>query len=249
MDEFDWSPLGEGFWLEAQKTCGASDLQARFACCHHRGMTATGAARAAGYSGDDASIRQAGHRAAKSNAVVNVLQLAAAEAKGGDDGTVGVAEAKRILSKLARGSDPSVRIKALESLAKLEDRHSDHAPKMDFSPEEVLKLIVSLARPEGRPIIWAELGLLKFHWHTPYVNEFVPWLKAKRPLYWAELRKIISPHGQLSDYIDGLEARPVLSIEELCSLTRSKYLNREEEKDSAQTNLDGERTASPTQFA
>jgi hypothetical protein len=120
--DWDWSPLGEIFWTEAGATTGATSLQVRFACCRHRGMTAAGAARAAGYSGDDDSIRQAGSRAAKSTAVMNLLALGAAEAGGGDDGVVGTGEARRILSRLARGSDPNVRIKALESLQKIEER-------------------------------------------------------------------------------------------------------------------------------
>jgi hypothetical protein len=78
-EEFSWDPRGEAFWLEAQKTSGATDLQVRFACCRARGMTATAAARAAGYGGDDDNIRQAGHRAAKSTAVMNMLALAQAE--------------------------------------------------------------------------------------------------------------------------------------------------------------------------
>jgi hypothetical protein len=130
-EDFDWSPLGEAFWSEAQKTCGATDMQVRFSVCRHRGMTAVGAARASGYSGDADSIRQAGHRAAKSTAVMNMLALAQAEAAGGDDGTVTPAEARRILSRLARGSDPSVRIKALENLGKMdrEQREREGPPK------------------------------------------------------------------------------------------------------------------------
>ena len=127
FEGFDWSPLDEAFWLEAQKTCGATDLQVRFGCCRHRGMTAAGAARAAGYSGDDESIRQAGSRAAKSTAVMNMLALAKAEAGGGDDGTVSPAEAKRILSRLARGSDPLVRIRALDSLSKIDKEERERA--------------------------------------------------------------------------------------------------------------------------
>ena len=46
---------------------------------------------------------------------MNLLALASAEAGGGDDGTVSPGEAIRILSRLARGSDPNVRIKALDS--------------------------------------------------------------------------------------------------------------------------------------
>jgi hypothetical protein len=119
-EEFNWDPLGEAFWTEAAATTGATMLQARFACCRHRGMTATGAARLAGYTSDGDGIRQAGSRAAKSTAVMNLLAMAVAEAGGGDDGLVDAAEAKRILSRLARGSDPNVRIKAIESLNKLD---------------------------------------------------------------------------------------------------------------------------------
>ena len=98
--EFDWLPLGSAFWEEAKKTTGASDLQVRFAACRHRGMTAVGSAKAAGYSGDADSIRQAGSRAAKSTAVMAMVQLAQIEQAGGDDGTLSGPEARRILSKL-----------------------------------------------------------------------------------------------------------------------------------------------------
>jgi hypothetical protein len=104
--DFDWSPLGEGFWLDAQKTTGASTVQTRFACCRHQGKTATLSAKLAGYGGEGMGLRTAGSRAAKSNAVVALVQLAQIEQAGGDDGTLGGPEARRILSKLARGSDP-----------------------------------------------------------------------------------------------------------------------------------------------
>jgi hypothetical protein len=161
FSEFDWSPLGEGWWLEAQKTCNATDLQVRFCCARTRGMTASGAAKAAGYTGDATTIRQAGSRAAKSTAVMNMAALAAAEGRGGDDGTVGPAEARRILSRLARGSDPSVRIRAVELLAKLEreDREFAAMTATKHDPIEELRLIAQtspqfaalLARDSGIP--------------------------------------------------------------------------------------------------
>jgi hypothetical protein len=159
--EFDWSPLGEGWWLEAQKTCNATDLQVRFCCAHHRGMTASGAAKAAGYTGDATTIRQAGSRAAKSTAVMNMAALAAAEGRGGDDGTVGPAEARRILSRLARGSDPSVRIRAVELISKLEreEREFQALAGTKHDPIEELREIAKtspafaalLARDSGIP--------------------------------------------------------------------------------------------------
>jgi len=165
--EFDWSPLGEGFWLEAQKTCGASDAQTKFACARHRGMTATGAARSSGYAGDDNTLRQAGHRAAKSNAVMNMMALAQAEVRGGDDGTVGTAEARRILSRLARGSDPSVRIKAIETLNRIDREEWDrkaaitptHNPLQELRELAQIspQLAAQIARDRGIP--WdAEAG-------------------------------------------------------------------------------------------
>ena len=60
-------------------------------------MTATGAARSSGYAGDDNTLRQAGHRAAKSNAVMNMMALAQAEARGREDGTLATAGARRIV--------------------------------------------------------------------------------------------------------------------------------------------------------
>jgi hypothetical protein len=77
--EFDWSPLGEAWWMEAAATCGATPLQARFGCCRHRGMTQAGAARLAGYGGGQDGVRKAGSQAAKSVAVCNMLALAQAE--------------------------------------------------------------------------------------------------------------------------------------------------------------------------
>lgn len=124
-------------------------------------MSAVGSARAAGYAGDADSIRQAGSRAAKSTAVMNLLALAQAEQAGGDDGTVKGPEAKRILSRLARGSDPSVRIRAVELLAKLEreEREFQALTQTKHDPIEELREIAKtspafaaqLARDTGIP--------------------------------------------------------------------------------------------------
>jgi len=96
--------------------------QARFACCRHKGWTATAAAKASGYSGRGDDIRNVGSRAAKSTAVVNMLAFAAAEGKGGPDGNVDRAEARRLLSHIARHGDPSIRIRALEAINKMDEQ-------------------------------------------------------------------------------------------------------------------------------
>jgi hypothetical protein len=157
--EFDWSPLGSAFWDEAKKTTGASDLQVRFACCRHRGMTAVGSAKAAGYAGDADSIRQAGSRAAKSTAVMAMVQLAQIEQAGGDDGTLGGPEARRILSKLARGSDPSVRIKAIETLNRIDrEERANRSPEPEVDPGVVVDWVFGLFKFEYDLLQQSTLG-------------------------------------------------------------------------------------------
>ena len=159
--DFDWSPFGESWWLESQETVGASDLQVRFAACRYRGMNAAAAARAAGYTGDALATRQAGSRAAQSTAVQHLMALAKAEARGDDDGHVGLDEARSILSRLARGADPLTKIRAIESLGKLdrEQRELNRSEPQSRDPIEELRelaqlsptLAAQIARERGIP--------------------------------------------------------------------------------------------------
>jgi hypothetical protein len=120
--EFSWQPLGERWWRDAAESCThkPSEKQLRFAVGRHDGLTAADSAKRAGYPGGKERIRQAGSRAAKSTAVLELLAYAFAETGTGDDGVVKGGEAKRILSRIARTGDNTARIKSLESLAKLE---------------------------------------------------------------------------------------------------------------------------------
>ena len=162
-EQIDWSPLGESWWREAGANCHASEQQIIFALHRHRGMTATGCARSAGYAGDDATIRQAGHRAAHSTAVMGLLSMAKAETGKGPDGNVTLTEAKQILSRLARGSDPNVRIKSIETLAKIEReerelnmRQAESETDIHQEIREVAKISVELAEAyaKDKGIAW-----------------------------------------------------------------------------------------------
>jgi hypothetical protein len=151
-EEIDWTPLGEDWWREAGANCHATEQQIIFALHRHKGMTATGAAKAANYAGDDATIRQAGHRAAHSTAVMGLLSMAKAETGQGPDGNVTLEEAKAILSRLARGSDPNVRIKSIETLCRIEReerelnlRQAESQTDLRRELEEIAKISPDLA--------------------------------------------------------------------------------------------------------
>jgi hypothetical protein len=152
--DFDWSPLGRGWWAEKAKDTGADERQLRFACLRHRGCSQAESARQAGYPDDgEGSVRQAGWRAARTRVVTTLCALAVAEAKGGVEGCVDAAEARRILTRLARGSDPSIKIRALEAIAKLDatdlDREqAERANNFDplFTLDELSKIDPLLAQ-------------------------------------------------------------------------------------------------------
>ena len=163
--ETDWGELGEDWWREAGANCHASEQQIIFALHRHKGMTATGAAKAAQYAGNDDTIRQAGHRASHSTAVVALLSMAKAETGQGPDGNVTMMEAKQILSRLARGSDPNVRIKSIETLAKIEReerelniRQAESGTDIHQEIREIAKISVELAEAyaKDKGIAWDE---------------------------------------------------------------------------------------------
>jgi hypothetical protein len=142
---FDWSPLGEAWWREAAETFKASERQLRFAAAKHRGCSHTGAAREAGY-GTGETVRQVASRAAQTRIVRSLLAFAEAEVgragKNGAETIVDAHEAKRILSSLARNADPTIRIRAVEGLSRLDDREVElgRAPDSDgFAPWRVVR--------------------------------------------------------------------------------------------------------------
>lgn len=146
--DFDWGELGRDWWLKTATEIGASERHAKFAAAKHRGETNTNAARSAGFGGgSEASVRSEGYRLFRSNKVNQLLALASAESGGkGYDGTVTTAEARQILSQLARGSDPQVRIKAIESLNKIEsvEREDLSAKRNAEWLDEILPIATSL---------------------------------------------------------------------------------------------------------
>jgi len=122
-DTFDWQPLGREFWIDAGRHLGASGKQVRWAAAKFRNCSNTECCRQSGYTAStDEGLRSTGYRLFRANVIQKLLAFASAEAGGtGPDGSVTRDEARRILSALARGSDPSVKIRAVEQLSKFDE--------------------------------------------------------------------------------------------------------------------------------
>jgi hypothetical protein len=172
----------------------------------------------AGYAGDSDSVRQAGSRAAKSTAVMNLLAMASAEAGGGDTGVVNGAEAKRILSRLARGSDPSVRIRAIEGLGKLEA--AEQAANRQDEPTEpnaVFRHIVC-----DIPVLGPAIAVGMWFNHAGFISGFpfletvAPYLATHFPGDWARWRGT-EPDARL----DRMAAGPVLTPDQIAAALKS----------------------------
>jgi hypothetical protein len=214
-DTFDWQLLGPAWWAETAKQCGASTRQAKFAAARLRGRSATQSAREAGYSaGNDASMRQTGYRLSRSNIIERLLAFAAAEKTGGYDGTVDEVEARRILSTLARGSDPSIRIRACEAINKLNDqdrqrREADHERSPDDVAAELLRTC-----PEYGAVILADayFGQTGTLFGLPYLKHLAPILARDFAPAWARYRAAIKSPDHLADF-DKLAQAPVVPIE------------------------------------
>jgi len=95
---------------------------------------------------------------------MGLLSMAKAETGKGPDGNVTMDEAKQILSRLARGSDPNVRIKAIESLAKierdereLEARQQESRTDLHHEIREIAEISPELAEAyaKDKGIVWS----------------------------------------------------------------------------------------------
>jgi hypothetical protein len=146
-----WHPLGEKTWRELSDGTGASELQLKFAACRFGGASATKAAKLAGYSGDNDSIRRAGYTATRSTAVQALLELASVAAPGESRITDREIDAK--LARLIRSADPNVVIKAAELHAKREGARKDAGEVQ----EEELSPKLALER-EARGLLGCDMG-------------------------------------------------------------------------------------------
>jgi hypothetical protein len=230
-DRFDWGQLTQDWWLTTAKTIGANERHAKFAAAKFRGCTNTEAARQSGFApgGSEGSIRSEGYRLARANKIVQLLSLASAECGGGIDGCVTSAEAKQILSHLARGSDPSVRIKALDSLAKMQERDDAASRPDEPSLEDSLYAVIN-ALPESG--LGAAFALGTFFNATgnvinfKFLSEVAPIVAKNFPTEWA---RFCSKHPRgdwAADFLNKMAAGECLEGEALVAVVKAKMPTR-----------------------
>lgn len=126
--DFDWGPRGEQFFRDLAAAAGVkSELAIKFFAAKTQEATNSKAASLAGAGGNPAN---AGYRLSRSKDVERLAAAAHAEA-GVNVGLVDRAEARRILSAMARGADHTVKLRAIELLSRLEAQDHDHGAALD----------------------------------------------------------------------------------------------------------------------
>jgi hypothetical protein len=212
-DEFDWGTRGESFWRDIQKAAATrSALALKFVASKEQGKSNTEAARRAGAGG---APNAAGYRLSRSNEVARLFAVLQAET-GTDVGHVDGAESKRILSQLARGSDPSVRIRAVEALQKIQERELERDVG-DPPPEEILRRLIESAGTWGA---LAAAGTYISQHGTlqgfPLAREVLPIVKTNYPEAWQQMLESFPPkHRHHRPTVEALANAPVLTTEQI----------------------------------
>jgi hypothetical protein len=223
-DTFDYGSIPYETWKEFAATVGADERALKFAAAKFRGCTNTQAARESGFGvGSETSTRSEGYRVARSNKVNQLLALAAAEAGGGYDGSLTKQESRSILTAMARGSDPQVRIKSIELLNKLEQQEAAANVQPEESLEQTLAALICSVPESG---VGAFLSLSAFFSgahnlvNHPFLRQTAPLVARNFPNEWAAWRAKHRDSWQV--FLDEVAAGPVLEGEELARAVKSK---------------------------
>jgi hypothetical protein len=120
--DFNWGELGAAWWLENGQTLGATDRQVKLACLKHGAqMSNTAAAKAAGYTGEDDSLRNTASKAVRAPKVQQLIALATAEATGTNSSPM-TPDARSVIEKMMLSGDQNIRLAAAKELMKVENR-------------------------------------------------------------------------------------------------------------------------------
>ncbi len=195
-DLFVWPDPGQQWWFEAGEDKKATLLQLKFAACLARSWQPAEAARAAGVSGNPDVVKSTTHRLRTSVAVNELLGLYQAEFGKGPEGTIDRPERRRIASRLARQSNPMVRLKALELLEKFDQISSGLEPEDDG---------FWVARQAREFLTWRNGGQIAALFLAgevgaasawPMLHDVKPAVEREDPALWARLAAQGSPDTQ-----------------------------------------------------
>jgi hypothetical protein len=135
----DWPDSHADYWTKLAATTGATLQQARFAYATSTGMSATAAARFAGYNGEP---RTAGYAAIRTRAVTTLLALAEQDGWEAPSRVVSEEEKDKLLNALMRSQDPQVRLRAIEASDKRREKELERervaAAEQDHDPRQLL---------------------------------------------------------------------------------------------------------------
>ena len=237
-NSFDWGELGFDWWSKTAAGVGASERHAKFAAVKHRGGSNTEAARLSGFGGgSEGSVRSEGYRLFRSNKIMQLLALASAEAGSGYDGTLTATESRQILTHLARGSDPAIRIKAIESLAKIEQSERAAGADVKHSWEDDTRALLAARNGLGHCAM-AFLGVVEEYKPrlnlagVPLFSELAPSISKEFPDLWQKMRALLDSDCQAA--ADKMAAAAETPIAELVPKTETApAVEVEEESESA----------------
>jgi hypothetical protein len=162
-DSFDWGSRGEQFYRDLAKSAGVrSELCLRFFVAKLDSCSNTEAARRAGAGGNPAN---SGYRLSRSRDLERLYATMTAET-GTEVGLVDRAESKRILSAMVRSSDPSVKIRAVELLSKLEQQDREQAALEGSDPFKEMRILAE-TNPE---LAYAVARHFNWEWERPLMG-------------------------------------------------------------------------------
>lgn len=128
----DSEPTGAHFDPEATaRLLGLTDKQLAWCKAVLKGANQTAACREAGYEGTDQQLRSQG----SSRKVIRFLELAALDGGNSIDQPMDMAERRRILARMARGTDRATSLRAIEVLHRIDN--DERAANVDDSPDPV----------------------------------------------------------------------------------------------------------------
>ena len=238
-DDFPWGDLGEQWWRTTGAECRASEQQIRFACSRHQGATATGAARLAGYEAAGDGIRQAGHRASRSTAVLSMLALAEVEDKPAAPKTLDKAARVAHLSDIANKSpDPTLKIRAIEALNKMDDRDTELGKASDQDGFSEARYVREMLQAPGGAVaivsIWVADG--RSLANLPLLHDVHKTIMRDDPVFWGRAVSRTDTPGRI--HLKNVLAKPDWQIETRVKLWREVGIEVDSTKSVDLTFLD-----------